>query len=91
MGWLTTLPAGVIVEDSHYYESRQKDGDPDTLEYRQRRRLVTEYRGITYAVVQANDTPSAGSNGFISYSARFIAAGGYTLVKVSDLAITGWF
>ena len=90
MGWLTTLPAPVIVERTEYHEQRTDPEDADNLQFRKRIREVKEYRGITYDVALQWSNATAGDNASINYTIRYIAANGYTLIRTSDTSSGGW-
>lgn len=90
MSWLSALPAGHVVREANYYDKREDPSDPDAVQVQLHTVVVTEYRGLTLACAQANDTPETYANGSLSFEIVAIEGGGYTLIKTLDYTTGDW-
>jgi hypothetical protein len=92
MAWLSSLPTGVVVSEDRYAEIRQKPGDPEQEQYRQREVRTIEFRGVDFntADVALIGFPSIQTGQVRNRSLQAIGGGGYNVIEVLDIAIGGW-
>jgi hypothetical protein len=93
MTWFTTEPDPVVVSEDRYFERRPNPDGSEEDQYRKRKTIIREYRGISvfWIFTLLEDYPIITTDSLITRNARRIGnTGGFIIVETEDAPEGDW-